>query len=115
MKKIALLLALVLLVLPITANAATPRIIGIKPGIAFDGTTANCTVSVTGETMKDKIEVVVKLWQGNRCIATWNASGTGFLNFSKTKIVTKGVEYTLTADVTINGTKYPTVSFTSLC
>lgn len=112
MKKIAFLLALLMFVLPITANAATPRSIFIKPGISFDDDTANCTVSVTGNSMKDDIEVVVKLWQGNICIATWKTSGTGYVNFSKSKTVSTGVEYELTADVTINGIKQPTVSIT---
>lgn len=110
MKKLAFLLALLMFVLPITANAATPRSIYIKPGISFNDDTANCTVSVTGNTMKDDIEVVVKLWQGNSCIATWKASGTGYVNFSKSKTVNPGVEYKLTADATINGIKQPTAS-----
>lgn len=44
MKKIAFLLALLMFVLPITANAAAPRSVFIKPGISFNGNTANCTV-----------------------------------------------------------------------
>lgn len=115
MRKFALLLALLLLVLPVTANAATPRLINIKPEIGFDGTTANCTVSVTGNSMTDEIEVVVKLWQGTSCIATWKTSGTGYVAFSQTKTVTKGKEYTLTADVSINGVAQATSSFTSKC
>lgn len=115
MKRIALLMALLLFVLPITANAATARSIIIKPGIAFDGTTANCTVSVTANSMTDEIEVVVNLLQGNTCIATWNASGSGFVNFSKSKTVNKGSEYTLSADVTINGVAQPTMTFTGKC
>lgn len=60
--------------------------------------------------MTDKIEVIVKLWQGSSCIATWNTSGTGYINFSRSKTVIKGGEYTLKADVTINGIKQPTAS-----
>lgn len=115
MRKIALLLALLLLVLPVTANAATARLINIKPEIGFDGTTANCTASVTGNSMKDEIEVVAKLWQGNSCIVTWKMSGTGYVALSQSKTVTKGKEYTLTADVSINGVAQKTSSFTSKC
>ncbi len=110
MKKIAFLLALLMFVLPITANAATPRSVFIKPGISFDADTAICTVSVTGNTMRDEIDVVVKLWQGSNCVVTWTTSGTGYVNFSKSITVSNGVEYTLTADVTINGINQPTVS-----
>lgn len=115
MKKIALLMALLLFILPITANAATLRLGGIKPGIDFDGTTANCTVSITGDSMKDDIEAVIKLWQGASCIATWNTSGTGYVSFSKSKTVTKGREYTLTVDATINGVSQATISYTDKC
>lgn len=115
MKKIALLMALLLFVLPITANAATPRSVNISPGIKFEGTIAYCSVLVTANSTNDEIKVVVKLWQGDRCIATWNASGTGFVNFSESKAVNKGTEYTLTADVTINGEKQPAMSFSGKC
>lgn len=110
MKKIAFLLALLMLLLPITANASTSRSIFIKPGISFDGNTANCTVSVTGNTMRDEIDVVVKLWQGSTCIVTWTTSGNGYVYFSKSRTIRSGVEYTLTADVTINGIAQPTAS-----
>lgn len=110
MKRIAFLLALLMFILPVTANAATPRSIFIKPGISFEEDTAICTVSVTGNSMKDNIEVTVKLWQESSCIATWTTSGTGYVNFSTTRSVRDGVEYTLTADVTINGVKQPTAS-----
>lgn len=110
MKKIAFVLALLMLVLPITANAATARSIEITPGIQFNGNTANCTVSVAGNATRDEIDVVVKLWQGSTCIVTWTTSGNGYVYFSKNRTVRSGVEYTLTADVTINGITQPTVS-----
>lgn len=112
MKKLALLMALLLFILPVTANAATTRYVNIRPGIDFDGTVATCTVSVTGNSMKDEIEIVVKLYKGSNCIATWSESGTGYLNFLKNKTVSKGTEYTLTAEVEINGTMQPPVSIT---
>lgn len=115
MKKLALLMALLLFILPVTANAATPRYVNIRPGIDFNGTTATCTVSVTGNSMKDEIEIVVKLWNGGSCIATWKDSGTGYVNFSKDKTVIKNNEYKLTADVTINGEVQPKVSTTATC
>lgn len=115
MKKLALLMALLLFILPVTANAATPRYVNIRPGIDFDGTMATCTVSITGNSMKDEIEIVVKLWNGGSCIATWKDSGTGYVNFSKDKTVIKNNEYKLTVDVTINGEVQPRVSTTATC
>lgn len=79
------LLLLLALMLPITAQAA-PRYSQARPSLSFSGTTA-----------------------------TWTASGTGTLKFSKTKTVEKGSTYKLTADATVNGTKLSTTSATGTC
>lgn len=116
MKKTALILAMiVLLAFPVTAYAASPRSVGIWPGISFDGTTANCTVSVTANSTSEEISITAKLWQGNTCVATWSDSGDGYLFFSASQTVTKGKEYKLTVDVTIDGVTKPTVSISGTC
>lgn len=107
MKRIALFLTLVMLILPVTANAATTRNANISPGLKFDGTTAVCSVLVVGNSANDEIEIIVKLWKGSNCIATWSESGVGYLNFMENKTISKGAEYTLTAEVEINGIKQP--------
>lgn len=115
MKRIISLVALLMFIFPISVNAAELRMINIRPGIDFSGTTAHCTASVTGNSMDDDIDIVVKLWQGNSCIDTWEDSGSGYVFLSKYKTVEKNKEYTLTIDATINGKKQPTASFTSTC
>jgi len=115
MKKIVLLMTLLLFIFPVTVNAATPRYINIRPGISFTGTTAFCTASVTGNSMNDKIDIVVKLLKEKSCIATWKDSGVGYVYLSKSKVVEKNYEYTLTIDATINGQAQPTASFTAEC
>lgn len=115
MKKFALLIAILLFVLPVTANAATPRIVGIVPSINFVGTTANCCVSITADSFEDNITAVIKLWDGGNCIGLWTGTGSGFLHMNKSKVVTKGVEYIMTVEVTINGVKKPTVSTYGTC
>lgn len=115
MKKIVLLMALLIFNFPVTVNAATPRYINIRPGISFSGTTAHCTASVTGNSINDDIDIVVKLWKGNSCIATWEDSGLGYVYLSKSKTVQKNYEYTLTIDAIINGQAQPTASFTAKC
>lgn len=112
MKRIALFLALLMFILPVTANAASTRNVSISPGLKIDGTTAVCSLLVVGNSENDEIEIVVKLYKGSNCIATWSESGTGYLNFLKNKTVSKGTEYTLTAEVEINGTMQPPVSIT---
>ena len=115
MRKIALLLALVLFVLPVTANAATPRNVTIIPRLGFEGETAKCSVTVTGNSINDNITAVIKLWDGGYCIATWTASGSGYLNMNRTKEVNKYSEYIMTVEVTINGVKQDTVSTYGTC
>ena len=115
MRKIALFLALVLFILPVTANAATPRIVTIIPRLGFEGETAKCSVSVMADSFNDSITAVIKLWDGGYCIATWTESGSGYLNMNKTKEVNKYSEYIMTVEVTINGVRQDTVSAYGTC
>lgn len=116
MKKTAFVLAIVLLLsIPTTAYAAVPDeispfVLRIYPQISFDGDTAICTVTVIGDKTTDSISITMKLWQDNSCIATWSTSGTGYMQFSKTIDVAEGLQYKLTADVSINGIAKPAVS-----
>ena len=62
-----------LVLLSSTAHAAT-RAAAVVPRISFNGTTASCTVFVAADRPTDDIEAVIKLWQGSKCIETWEAS-----------------------------------------
>lgn len=116
MRKIAFILAILLvLTIPTYADADISKAIRIVPGLSFSGTTATCTVKVEADSSSHPVSATVKLWQGNDCIATWNPSGTGSLNFSGTKTVTSGLQYTLTVDATVNGSTIPTRSITRTC
>ena len=116
MRKIALLLALVLFVLPVTANASThPRSITIIPTLGFKGETAQCSVTVMANSYNDNVIAVIKLWDGGFCIATWTATGSGYLNMNRTVEVNKGTEYIMTVAVTINGVQQDTVSTYGTC
>ena len=72
-----------------------------------------CSALIVGNAEDDEIEIVVKLWNGSSCIATWKDSGTGYVNFSKNKTVTENKEYKLTVDATINGKAQPRASITA--
>lgn len=111
----AILVLLLLVAIPINAYAATPRTLAVIPRLLFSGTTATCAVTVTGYTSTDEIEIVVKLWNGSRCLKTWTASNTGYVFFSEEYTVTKGKTYTLTTDVTVNGTTEPRISISETC
>ena len=104
MRKTALLLALVLLFsVPLSAQAATPRSGFIHPDISYSGNVATCTVQIVGNSRTDHLEATIKLWRGSSCIATWNESGTGYINFSDTATITPGKTHKLTIDWWVNG------------
>lgn len=85
MKKVVFAaLLLFLIAIPVSAQA-TQRSTASIPSITFSGTTATCTVSVNGDSANDSISLTAKLYQGNKCIATWTDSGNGKLRFSRTK------------------------------
>lgn len=121
MRKAAFFLALIMILsVPTTAYAAVPEEVSpfalkIMPSLSFDGETANCTVTVIGDNMSDSISITMKLWQSNSCIATWNGSGTGYMQFSRNCNVTSGLEYKLTAAVTVNGIAKPSVAVYGNC
>ena len=115
MKKVVFAaLLLFLIAIPVSAQA-TQRSTASIPSITFSGTTATCTVSVNGDSANDSISLTAKLYQGNKCIATWTDSGNGKLRLSRTKTVQSGKTYKLTADVTINGTALATAPTTGTC
>ena len=114
-KSISAILLLIALLIPVSAQAASPRTSRVYPSLSFDSTTATCSVYISGNKTTDSIALTAKLWQGSKCITTWHASGTGDLNFSKTKTVSSGSSYKLTADVTINGNALDTASASGTC
>lgn len=115
MKKLALLLAVVLVLsAPLTVHAAT-RALSIYPDLAFNGTTATCDATVLGDTDSEYIVVTMKLWHGTNCIASWTDSGYGFVLMNEKCTVTKGQTYKLTVDVTINGVSKTPVSVSETC
>lgn len=108
------LLACLLLctLVPAAANAAEPRIRVITPGLEIDGNIAYCDLSVNCDYSTDTIRATIRLWKDNAVITTWYRSATGYLAFQDTCTVIPGHTYKLTADVTINGYTYPTVTAT---
>ena len=79
-KRIMACLFVVLLLMTMTtqATAIEARVLQIIPTLYFEGSTAKCEVTVTGNNITDEIDAVIKLWQGSTCIATWTESGNGY-------------------------------------
>lgn len=116
MKKFALIMALLLvLLIPVSAAASVARTPQSFPSLSFNGTTANCSLTIWTNDSSASINATVQLWQGNTCLQTWYASGTGRLTFSETQSVTSGVQYKLTVSATVNGSSLSVPTVTKTC
>ena len=116
MRKIALLLALIIVIsMPISAQAATPRARIISPAISYSGNTATCTARIIWTSTSNYLEATIKLWNGNSCIKTWDATGYGYILFSETATVVTGNTYTLTVDLSVDGVAQTTSSISKKC
>lgn len=114
-KRIIGLALLVVMLLSVTAQAATQAAF-ITPVLRFNGKTATCAVEVSADKSTDKISVTATLWRGNTCLATWTESGYEYVYLEETKDVSiSGVTYTLKADVTINGVAKPQIETSAKC
>ena len=58
------LTALVLLMLSVTAQALEPQATGGNPVLTFSGTTAQCSITCTGNKSTDQVEAKLTLYQG---------------------------------------------------
>ena len=115
MRKIALCLAIFLVIaMPLTVSAA-PRALGISPTLAFDGTTAACEVLVTGNNTSEHITVVMKLMHGNTCVKAWMNDDYGCVYMLTYANVTKGQTYTLRIEVSVNGVDQQPVYISGTC
>ena len=116
MKKLAVFLALVLFIsVPLNVQAVEPRLIWEGPTLTFSGTTAECELTIDADRVSDYMVVTLKLFQGNNLVKQWSKAGSISVTVSGTCTVTKGVTYTLTGEVMINGTSRPTLSVTKTC
>lgn len=114
-KRIFPILLIFLMAFSSTAYAASTRAAAVVPRISFDGTTASCTVFIAADSPTDDIEAIIKLWQGSKCIETWEKSSVGDLAFSAKATVSKGKTYQLTVDVTLAGKAQPRFSVEATC
>ena len=115
MRKVALLMAIVLVIsMPLSVSAA-PRALSVYPTLSFNGTTATCEALVVGNNSSEHIEVTMKLMRGSYCEATWYDDGYGYVNMVEYDTVTKGYTYDLVVTVTVNGVTNTPVSVSKTC
>ena len=111
MKKITFVLAIVLILsVPLSVQAAEPRVTTVYPTITLSGTTATCKVVAMGNDTSEYFEATIRLYRAGNLIATWYEDGYGYINWTKTRNVPQGYTYTLTVDLTVDGDAVPQVS-----
>lgn len=115
MRKIALLLALVLMIsMPLSVSAA-PRALTINPAIDFDTGTAACEVMVVGNNMDELIQVTMTLKYGSNVVDSWYSEGYGYVYMLEHADAVKGRTYDLVVSVIFDGVVKTPVSIRGTC
>lgn len=110
MRKIALLLAIVLVVSTPLTVSATPRMLTINPSLGFDGSTSVCQVTVVGNNISEYIQVTMMLKQGSKTLRTWYGEGSGYVYMCEYTRVLIGYTYELVVAVSVDGVACTPVS-----
>ena len=114
-RMVAAILCGILLAGGIVAQALEPRVANCSLTLTFDGTTAICEATCTGNSSTDQVKATIELYQGNTYLASWSNEGTYFVAVSGQRGVTRGKSYTLKLNYTINGVTQPEQSVTKRC
>lgn len=114
-RRICALIALVVLALSISVQAAELRTVSVKPMLSFNGTTAFCSVICRGNSNDDAIDATLTLYQGSAYVDSWSDSGRGQVTLSGTCTAVSGKSYKLVVDYTVNGELKPSVYTTGRC
>lgn len=116
MRKIALLLAVVIvLLMPVNALAAEQSEAVIIPTLTISDRIATCEATARAENATDYIVMRVTLWHETRCLLDETVSGYGIVRFSDTVGANSGWYCTLRVDVTVNGVAQPTAEDSAYC
>lgn len=115
MRKIAFLLAIILVISAPLSVFAAPRALTINPVLDFEGTTAFCEATAVGNNTSEYIEVTMKLKWGIFTLETWTASGYGYVYMLEEHSVNKGWTYKLVVEVTVDGVESSPVHVEGTC
>lgn len=107
-KRTFVLMAVFVMLVSIPAHAAT---YGVTTSVrlSFSNSKAVCEASVAAN-YQDDISATLELWEGNRCIATWQKDASTSLVMEETYTVTAGRTYELRLIYSVNGVARPTAS-----
>lgn len=101
--RVLCVLLIVVLLIPVAAQAVTSRGAEANANITFNGTTATCKADISANNPTDRITATMILYRGTHEVDRWVASGTGELSFSYPAEVESGVTYRLLLRYSING------------
>ena len=101
-KRVFSLVLLSIMVLSLTAQAATFALSG-KPKLTISGTTATCSVDYSSTNADDELRVTLTLWCGESIVDKWTESGYGEVVIEETCKVVKGNTYDLVMMPVVNG------------
>ena len=95
------------------ASATESRALRVEPTLSFDGTTANCKVTLTA--VGKRIEATLELWYGSTLVDSWTASASTRLVINETCAVVRGRTYTLKVSGTIGGEAFEGTPISGTC
>ena len=101
-KRIISLVLLAVMVLSLTAQAATWNLRG-TPRLTISGTTATCSVSCRSGNSDDEVKIILTLWCGESIVDSWTETGKGSVVMSETCHVVEGNYYELVMMPIVNG------------
>lgn len=113
--RILAFMLVIALMLPVAAQALTPRAISASPSLSFNGTTASCSVRILSGNFSDEIIATIKLCYGDNVAATWHRTASGYLFFTDSIAVVSGRTYQLVVDYTVNGETMTTAWVENTC
>lgn len=113
-RRILALVTLVVMVLTVCAQAATPWASG-KPRLTFEGSTAHCSATCRGDSSSDTVRATITLYDGSVRLGSWSDSGTGSVTVSGECDVERGESYTLKLNYSVNGVAKSPVTVTATC
>ena len=91
---------------------AAVQVVSVTPKLTFNGTTANCSVGITGSGY---IDATLELTCGGSSVCSWNATGYGYVSFGGPATVVSGNTYTLTVSGTAGGAPFSSPPVTKTC
>lgn len=115
-KRVMPLLMVVLLVMAVTAPAASAvnrRVISGRPTLRISGDTAYCEAIFRSGNRDNDISATLTLKHGEDIVSSWSASGKGSVTISENETVLAKGEYTLILEASVNGVIQPEVVVTA--